>query len=89
MGGECTTPNGGCCAGESDHYELEVFLKRTKAYRQCELDSTPIEIGENGFVSPHLRYAMLQEDFSHIYDQRFAETNTAPIVKLQAIIRAF
>ena len=72
MGADCHTA-GGCCSGETDHYEVEVFLKRTRAFNKCELSSTPIVVGENGFGSPRLRYALLQEDFSHIYDTQYGD----------------
>ena len=86
MGADCTS--GGCCAGEHDQYDVEVFLKRTKVYDKCDLSRTPIEIGENGFVSPRMRLALLQEDYSHIYDTAFAENNEDRVCKAQAWVRA-
>ena len=85
MGNSCT---GGCCAGETDQYDIEVFLKRTKVYNRCDLSAAPIEIGENGFVSPRMRLALLQEDYSHIYDTAFAEANGDRVRKAQAWVRA-
>jgi len=43
-------------------------MLRTKQFSKEDLTCTPIEIGENGFISPLTRNAMLQENFSHIYN---------------------
>ena len=56
------------CAGDTPneyvHHELLA-----KKFSKEDLGGNSIEIGENGFEGPLNRKAMLQENFSNIYDK--------------------
>ena len=72
--GNCNTQQG-CCGSDLNEInimEQSAFLNGKVAKLTPEdLQGKHIEIGENGFETPLARSALLQENYSHIYDRKF------------------
>ena len=87
--GNCAT-NACCSNGDVNEVSgAEVLIDRGKKLSPDQLEGGRIEIGENGFDSPLSRKALLQENYSHIYDRRFEQDNRETLIKLQSSIRCF
>ena len=80
--------NSACGTYGGNESELYFTAEEAKSLTKQDLDVKQMQIGENGYESPLTRSAMLNEDFSHIYDDEFAENNMSKLRLIQGKVRA-
>ena len=96
MGGCSSTASG--CGGCGDNVDGNFntdgelicgSLKQFSREDLHDLTGGKLKIGENGFDSPLARKALLQENYTHIYDRTFEKANKDNITKLQTRARSW
>ena len=68
-----------CCKSQS---ESEFNFTNEQIFNRKSLTGGQLEIGENGYDSPLTRKALLEENYSHIYDKKFDWENRDKIARI-------
>ena len=79
-----------CCQGDIDSLgKYELRNATVRKFNKAELEEQKIMIGDGLYESPLARRALLAENFSHIYGDKFGEENKNILVKLQSRMRCW